>query len=310
MAQLSILTTILLLSFVASVAHGKPATVSEVSSRACLRPVSGNAADVRISTSGVKFSGGNQTHKDVVASALSTVSIQSEGRLDSVFKGLSVNIVSSVSQSARAAGSATRNVVQLKADELLVSRNKAVGEATVVHELGHVLSRRKNLQPAYDSQVDDCNLTTYCTHTPARNGAPGPAHGHRREEFAEVFAAYIFHSDALKSQCPSAYNFMKAKVFGTDARSSASCKPMPEDRSYETADGRVVKIGDGVAPEGYSAQTNAGIDLNGIAQFIQLTALTQREQEQKKAQEQMITPSDTTTPASGEGTRVIPEQLF
>jgi hypothetical protein len=83
------------------------------------------------------------------------------------------------------------------------------GDAILVHELGHFVANKLNLYPQYNNKVPRrCRVSRYTTHM-----SSGAAISHRREEFAEVFAAYLTATDRLRSACPDAYHFMKRDVF-------------------------------------------------------------------------------------------------
>lgn len=82
-------------------------------------------------------------------------------------------------------------------------------QATIVHELGHLVANRGGLYPQYNASVRRaCRVSGYCTHSSA-----GRVHRSRNEEFAEVFAAYMVAPLRLESECPAAYKFMKERVF-------------------------------------------------------------------------------------------------
>ena len=81
--------------------------------------------------------------------------------------------------------------------------------ATMVHEFGHVVANRADLYPEYDTAVSEaCEVSTYCVQSSA-----GIRHSNRHEEFAEVFAAYVFVPNRLRAECPEAFRFMKQRVF-------------------------------------------------------------------------------------------------
>jgi hypothetical protein len=299
-------------------AGGQPAVIAEVASRQCVLAATGAEAGSVIQSMKVRTNG-NALEQNVIASALKTLSVRSKGGLDKNFSNLTVNVQGALSTNGgtlSVAGMATASRVtlsQAEIDKAAASSTRAAAEAMVVHEFGHVVARRSNLQGAYDAQVPDCNISTYCTCQISNSGAPGKVHGHRREEFAEVFTAYIFDAGRLKSQCPEAYAFMQKKVFknlDSEAPATANtCAAANVSRAYATTDGRVQPLpGGSDAPAGSQALTGVGgggsgpgIDLSQL--FIPLQSLVAREQQQSQAQEKA-----TTTPAStGQGTKVAPE---
>lgn len=84
-----------------------------------------------------------------------------------------------------------------------------MSEGILVHEIGHYVANRGGWYPRYERAVTRrCQVSRYCTHTQA-----GRAINHRREEFAEVFAAFLLSTDRLKAECPESYQFMKTQMF-------------------------------------------------------------------------------------------------
>lgn len=82
-------------------------------------------------------------------------------------------------------------------------------EGILVHEIGHYVANEGNWYPRYEQAVRTrCRVSRYCTHTSANNTIQ-----HRREEFAEVFAAFLMSTDRLKRDCPESYEFLKKEMF-------------------------------------------------------------------------------------------------
>lgn len=94
---------------------------------------------------------------------------------------------------------------------------------SLIHEIGHVVGNRryqgKSFYDHYSNNVKRvCKVSTYTTQSMAGN-----KHPNRNEEFAEVWAAYIYATDRLKRKCRKAYNFMRETVF---SNASHSCKSL------------------------------------------------------------------------------------
>lgn len=83
----------------------------------------------------------------------------------------------------------------------------------LAHELGHVAGQQNSNYARYNRIQPRCTLTTYCTHS-NRSGRL-VAHSDRNEEFAEVFAMYMFAPERLKANnsCKNAFNFMQSEIF-------------------------------------------------------------------------------------------------
>lgn len=295
-----------------AVVAGKPSQVAELANGACLAEARGVEAEAIMDSQNIRVTGANLPEKEVLASAIRTLSVRSGGSLDGMFRNLQIQVKNSVVPDRAVAanvtigGQATANTVELVRSSL--TNGGGAAEATVIHELGHVIGRRgtargRRLQDAYTS-VPQCNLTTYCTHTVNNQGGAGAAHGHRREEFAEVVSAYIFMADQLRQQCPQSYEFIKAEVFGgTDAATSGTaCTPRPFSRSYTATDGRNVPIsGGGIAPGGTQALVQLG------QQLIEIQNLNRAEEERRQAAQQAeaeeaLRSQQPTYPSSGGGT--------
>ncbi len=93
-------------------------------------------------------------------------------------------------------------------------------EGILVHEIGHYVANRGNWYPKYEQAVRKrCQVSRYCTHTAANHAIQN-----RKEEFAEVFAAFLMATDRLKRDCPDAYQFFKKEMFNN---SSYSCDSKP-----------------------------------------------------------------------------------
>jgi hypothetical protein len=91
--------------------------------------------------------------------------------------------------------------------------------ALLYHEVGHHVGSRSNgrgsLRSAYQQQVRTrCQISHYCSSS-------------HSEEFAEVFAAFMYATDRLKAQCPEAYSFMKNSVFRLPQGEERSCDLRP-----------------------------------------------------------------------------------
>lgn len=270
---------------------GKPATMSEVASRACMSEARGAEADDVISSENMRVSNANPKDKEVIASAIRTYSVRSGGKLDGMFRNLQVSIEGNLGQSGGAdiGGLATKNSVRLGRNVMSTAGSaRATAEATVIHEFAHVLGRRgtgrgnRRLQDDYASASPRCAISTYCTHKVSSTGAPGAAHNHRREEFAEVVTAYIFDPNRLKSQCPQSYEYMKSQVFGGNdammAQSGKACRPQPYSRSYSRADGKQAPIsGAGFPPGGAQAFIQVG------QQLLQMQQLNDLEDQRQQA---------------------------
>jgi hypothetical protein len=115
---------------------------------------------------------------------------------------------------------------QLIAGEVHVARKCDDGSEVIardgilVHELGHYAANRANLYPLYDKTVKrKCKISGYCTHN-----SMNKAFNHRKEEFAEVFGAFLLATDRLKRDCKDAYEFMKKHVFNN---SNHMCESLP-----------------------------------------------------------------------------------
>lgn len=94
------------------------------------------------------------------------------------------------------------------------------------HEVGHHVGLkrpnyagpRSTFRDFYRSRVTErCEISHYC----------GTSHS---EEFAEVFAAFMYATDRLKEKCPKSYEFMRDMVFqmpeGSERHCSAGAIPL------------------------------------------------------------------------------------
>lgn len=104
----------------------------------------------------------------------------------------------------------------------------------VLHELGHVIAQKKNL----DSALDWYDVGGWTSKTIQKDGEQQSAYTQPAEfavskygstspveDFAETVAAYRFDGANLKTKHPGKYNFIKDHVFdGKEFLSAASCK--------------------------------------------------------------------------------------
>jgi len=87
----------------------------------------------------------------------------------------------------------------------------------IAHELGHEVGNNQNFYSRYFKAVGPCNITRY-----AKSRSRG-----RREEFAEVFAAYITNPSLFQNRgrnCTKAFEFFKTAFNERDLRMSCSSR--------------------------------------------------------------------------------------
>lgn len=285
--------------------------ISEIANRGCVLQSVGTESESLLSSFNIVPRNANATHRDVIASALRTLSTRSGGKMDGALRNIQVQVTSAslgTSGGLRIAGQATRNSITLSSEILNTAGQggRAVAEATVIHEMAHTYGKRSGMEGRYASQVGDvCDISLYCTHKIAQNGAPAEAHGHRREEFAEVLTAFIFDGNRLQTQCPAAYNFMRDEIFDGNP-GPPECAPAEFSRSYRTANGEFQNIqGGGMAPSGYEVWIQIGQQL---MRMRQLTAMEEARDRQQRQQEQRQQPRGNNGGApSGQGSEVAPE---
>lgn len=104
-------------------------------------------------------------------------------------------------------------------------------QATIVHELGHLVANRGQFYARYNRAVPArCKISGYCTRS-----SGGHAHSHRNEEFAEAFSAFLLAPARLKAQCPAAYVFMKEQVYLGDTSGICKKAPLPSKAALAAA---------------------------------------------------------------------------
>ncbi len=141
--------------------------------------------------------------------------------------------------------------------------------AHLAHELGHIAGQQDNNYGKYNGVKPKCTITTYCTHT-SRTGKSVP-HSNRNEEFAEVFALYMFAPARLKSTCPQSFDFMAQNIFKNDIDPQASCTGYLGGGMRTTASGEIINTDKDGNPATefdrvrYSApQSNSGFGQTGL----------------------------------------------
>lgn len=191
--------------------------ISDVSNMSCLsrRGSASNGSALQISHQGAK-----RAEKALINNlSASLIHFFGEATARRVFGGVKIVFKNSMTNSS--GGCLPGH--QLVAGEVHMARRCPDGyqfpnaDAILVHELGHFAANKLNLYPSYERAVPQrCQVSRYSTRM-----SSGKAIAHRREEFAEAFAAYLTATDRLRSECPDAYHFMKELFNNTDYDCSA-----------------------------------------------------------------------------------------
>lgn len=194
--------------------------VAEIGNIDCLSR--GKSQD--ITKLGINLKGANRSERRVMESIAGTmISIAGESQAKKLLGG--AKVVYQNKLRTRTNGNCLP-AHQLIAGEVHVARKCADGSEVIardgilIHELGHYAANRANLYPDYEKQVKKkCKISGYCTHNSMQK-----VFNHRKEEFAEVFGAFLLATDRLKRDCKQAYDFMKKNLFNN---SNHMCESLP-----------------------------------------------------------------------------------
>jgi hypothetical protein len=196
--------------------------------------VNGNTKD--LNSLSVSVRGANRKEKNFVTDIISTITdMAGEVQAKILIQNMKINFKKYLRQRTDGHclpgnfGLTTRGAIDLarkchpKSPEKNITFSTDHLRGSLIHEIGHVVGNRvfrgRTFYSLYNSQVKKvCKVSKYTTHSNAGN-----KHRNRNEEFAEVWASYIYATDRLKKKCRSSYNFMREVVFNG---SSHTCKAL------------------------------------------------------------------------------------
>lgn len=189
----------------------------ESQNRACVARAPASAEGTQ--RSGVTVSGARGDEQRLVHSAIARINVLAGGGRLSELRGLQIRFKETLGRPRTDGGclpaSQMTGAVEIArrcAPGARVQENNIVGSygtGLLIHEIGHYVGNRGG----YRGYPGGCRISQYCTHS--MSGRAHSAHQQKREEFAEVFAAYVLQPDRLRQHpgCQAAYQHMR-RMFG------------------------------------------------------------------------------------------------
>lgn len=189
----------------------------ESQNRACVARAPGSSDLTQ--RSGVTVSGARGDEQRLVHSAIGRINALAGGGRLGELRGLQIRFKETLGRPRTDGGclpasqmSGAVEIARRCAPGARVQENNIIGSygtGLLVHEIGHYVGNRGG----YRGYPGGCRISQYCTHS--MSGRPHSAHQQKREEFAEVFAAYVLQPDRLRQHpgCQAAYQHMR-RMFG------------------------------------------------------------------------------------------------
>ncbi|HRK07643.1 MAG TPA: hypothetical protein PLZ57_07715 [Pseudobdellovibrionaceae bacterium] len=225
----------------------------ESQNRACVARAPGSSDATQ--RSGVTVSGARGDEQRLVHSAIGRINALAGGGRLSELRGLQIRFKETLGRPRTDGGclpasqmSGAVEIARRCAPGARVQENNIIGSygtGLLVHEIGHYVGNRGG----YRGYPGGCRISQYCTHS--MSGRPHSAHQQKREEFAEVFAAYVLQPDRLRRHpgCQAAYQHLRRMFGGQEpGRDCGSGQPGGAPATMMAQQGRTPGVGRPQAP--------------------------------------------------------------